>query len=58
MNVRLVMVGLLGMVNWVHQWYRPEGGLESKEIADEFLKSMLYGILTDEGKAAQTNGSR
>jgi hypothetical protein len=44
-NVKLVTVGLLGMVNWVHQWYRPNGRLKPGDIADSFLQTTLLGIV-------------
>jgi TetR/AcrR family transcriptional regulator, cholesterol catabolism regulator len=34
--------GILGMVTWVYQWYRPNGKFDSPEIAQTFLQ--LIGL--------------
>lgn len=38
---------LLGMLNWMHHWYRPEGRLTPEEIAEVFIDLALHGILAD-----------
>lgn len=45
MNVKLVTFGLLGMVNWVHQWHHAKGGLSPDEIAAGFVNAILWGIM-------------
>lgn len=40
----LVMHGLLGMSNWVHRWYRPEGRLSLPEVGDTFATLVLAGL--------------
>lgn len=40
----LVMHGLLGMSNWVHRWYRPEGRLTLPEVGDTFATLVLAGL--------------
>ena len=32
-NVQMTVFGFLGMLNWTHQWFSPEGELTSEEIA-------------------------
>jgi AcrR family transcriptional regulator len=34
--------GILGMVSWVYQWYRPTGQFDADEIADGFVR--LIGL--------------
>jgi AcrR family transcriptional regulator len=36
---------LLGMVNWMTRWYRPEGRLTAQSIADQFADLFLGGLL-------------
>ena len=36
--------GLLGMCNWIYQWYNPDGKLNPKEIADIYSEVLLNGI--------------
>ncbi len=43
-DVTIVTHALLGMVNWMTRWYRPEGRLDAGQIADIFFDLFLYGI--------------
>lgn len=42
----LASMGLLGMLNWTHQWYRPEaeGGVTPPELAAFFADFALSGL--------------
>jgi hypothetical protein len=42
---RLVVFGLLGMCNWLHKWYRPDGKRSPGEIADVFVALLERGYL-------------
>jgi AcrR family transcriptional regulator len=37
--------GLLGVLNWMITWYRPEGPLSVAEIADQYAELFLKGML-------------
>jgi len=41
---------LLGVMNWAITWYRPEGPLSGKAIADQFCDLFLRGLLTRSNK--------
>jgi TetR/AcrR family transcriptional regulator, cholesterol catabolism regulator len=41
----LVVFGLLGMCNWLHKWYRPDGKRNPEEIADVFVALLEHGYL-------------
>jgi len=41
----LVVFGILGMCNWLHEWYKPEGRSTPTEIADVFLDVLERGYL-------------
>jgi AcrR family transcriptional regulator len=43
-DVRIVTLGLLGMCNWLCQWYRPGGRLTPAEIAGHFADLVLSGL--------------
>lgn len=49
-SVRLMVVGLLGMCNWIYKWYRPDDAdrLTVDEIAAEFALILESGITTGE----------
>jgi AcrR family transcriptional regulator len=44
-DVKLATLGLLGMCNWLCQWYRPEGRLGAAEIAANFADLVLHGLV-------------
>lgn len=42
--VRLSVLGLLGMFNYGHVWYRPGGPCSPQQIADRFIAVFLDGL--------------
>lgn len=40
---RAAALALLGMINWIYQWYKPEGRLTVEQIADQFTEIFLAG---------------
>lgn len=46
-DVSVVAFGILGMMNWSYQWYKPGGAKTDKEIADTFVDMVLNGIQTE-----------
>ena len=44
----LVVFGILGMCNWLLEWYRPEGRSTPTEIADVFVDILERGYLKPE----------
>jgi hypothetical protein len=45
-SVKMVAFGLLGMLNWTHQWFSPTGELSSEEIAAILADLALHGLVT------------
>jgi AcrR family transcriptional regulator len=45
-NPRLLVFALLGMANWVYQWYNPAGEWDADTIADGFIAILEPGYLT------------
>lgn len=43
---------ILGQINWLYQWYRPEGRLSTGELADEVVAILFHGLLTPDGPRA------
>lgn len=39
--------GILGQINWLYHWYRPEGPLTVRELADQVVTFLLRGLLSD-----------
>ena len=44
-NPRLLVFALLGMANWVYQWYDPRGTWNADTIADAFITLLESGYL-------------
>lgn len=55
LTTRLVVLGLLGMCNWMYQWYRPDGAWSADDIAAEFVLLLESGWL---GGGAAGDGRR
>ena len=36
---------LLGMINWIYQWYKPEGDLQAHNLVPQFTDMVFGGIL-------------
>ena len=42
---RAAAFALLGMINWIYQWYKPEGELQAQTLIPQFTQLVLGGIL-------------
>lgn len=42
---RAATLALLGMINWIYQWYKPEGRLNREQIARQFTEIFFAGAL-------------
>ena len=42
---RAAAFALLGMINWIYQWYKPEGTLQAHNLIPQFTDLFLGGIL-------------
>jgi len=41
----LLAAGVLGMCNWSHRWFRPDGALSAVEVAEIFADMVLNGLM-------------
>lgn len=44
-DVLPTVYAILGMCNWLYQWYKPDGRLKPEEITDLFAEIVLRGLL-------------
>jgi AcrR family transcriptional regulator len=42
---RAAAFALLGMINWIYQWYKPEGDLQTHNLIPQFTALVFAGIL-------------
>jgi len=40
---RAAAFALLGMINWIYQWYRPEGSLQQENLAQQYTEIFFQG---------------
>ena len=40
---RAAAFALLGMINWIYQWYRPEGALQEASLAQQYTEIFFQG---------------
>jgi AcrR family transcriptional regulator len=52
-DLKLLRLFGFGAVNWVATWYRRDGPLSTREIADAFFAMMMYGALADEARGGK-----
>src|SRR5215813_11099944 len=42
---RAAAFALLGMINWIYQWYKPDGSLQTHNLVPQFTELVFGGIL-------------
>jgi AcrR family transcriptional regulator len=47
LDPKLVTLGMLGMMNWIHHWYRKGGESSPTRIAGEYADFLIAGIACD-----------
>jgi AcrR family transcriptional regulator len=58
LDVQVVSYGLLGMLNWLYQWYRPQGRLSVREVAEQFTAIALSGLAAPAAKRRPARSRR
>ena len=53
---KIATFGILGMCNWLSQWYRPGGAYNPQQIAHFFSQLAEFGLVVpDSNPSAETN---
>ena len=50
---RLLVKGILGMLNYTYLWFEPDGELSPEELADVFMDALINGIHNGAGAEQQ-----
>ncbi len=58
LDVQVVSYGVLGMLNWLYQWYRPQGRLSIREVAEQFTAMALSGLAAPASKQRPARSRR
>lgn len=48
-DTKLMSFAILGAVNWIPRWFRPEGPANSQQIADRFAEFLVAGLRSWQG---------
>jgi AcrR family transcriptional regulator len=50
LDTKLVSYGVLGMVSWMHQWYRTDGRATAQQIGEQFAALIIGGLAVRPGE--------
>jgi AcrR family transcriptional regulator len=57
-NVKLTGFAILGAINWIPKWYRPDGPFDPHQIAEEMTTYFVRGLRVRQGRAAGGTSSK
>lgn len=57
-DITAAAFSLLGMINWLARWFRPDGRLSREQVAEEICKIALDGMLHLDGSARVDSSAR
>ncbi len=43
-NSKIAVFAILGAINWIARWYRPEGPFHARELGERFAEHLLGGL--------------
>lgn len=49
-DLKAATFGILGTINWLYHWYRPEKSLSIEKLADNIIHNLFYGLLIDKSQ--------
>ena len=58
LDPKLTALGILGMLNWTYEWYRPNGPDRPEKIARQWSDLLLRGIAADSNDWARQSGGQ
>jgi AcrR family transcriptional regulator len=52
-NSKVAVFAILGSINWIARWYRPEGSLQADELGAEFSDQLVAGLTCGQPSAQE-----
>jgi AcrR family transcriptional regulator len=52
-NSKVAVFAILGSINWIARWYRPEGSLQADELGAEFADQLVAGLTCGQTSAQE-----
>jgi len=46
-DLTVATFGILGTINWLYHWYRPEKNLSLEQLAEQIVSNLFHGLLRD-----------
>ncbi len=46
-DLTVATFGILGTINWLYHWYRPEKNLSLQQLAEQIVSNLFFGLLRD-----------
>ena len=46
-DAKIAVFAILGAINWIARWYRPEGQAHAKELGSQFADYLLGGLIAE-----------
>jgi AcrR family transcriptional regulator len=43
-DAKIAVFAILGSINWIARWYRPEGSLHAEELGQQFAEHLVGGL--------------
>jgi AcrR family transcriptional regulator len=47
-NVTVAKFSVLGIINWLYQWYNPKGKMSMEKIKENIIKIIFYGTIQED----------
>jgi len=54
-NSKVAVFAILGSINWIARWYRPEGSLHADELGAEFADQLVAGLTCGQAPVERGN---
>ena len=51
-DLTVATFGILGMINWLYHWYRPDKNISIETMAEEITNTLFLGLLSEDGKGS------
>lgn len=48
---KIAVFAILGAINWIARWYRPEGSVQAPELGAQFADQLIGGLMCGDGNA-------
>jgi hypothetical protein len=44
-DLRVATFGILGMINWLYHWYKPDKKMTIEKIAEQIIDNLFLGLM-------------